>query len=263
MRSYDEFCKIANEIDFEKEAATRWKKEYGNLSEDAQRTLKTHVAKSSRSIARGIEQGNSNLMKKYNIGFVPTDDKKKVSNYLSHNSNYSQYQINQFADKQHDVKPTSKILKLINKGRGDERRMPVIQGFNKKRQINNMDGYLEGLSKSERRAFSAVSLRHEIDEYISALKHGKAYDKNGNRFAYKGHNAPDVIHKESANIALLQDNVRDALKKARKDKEAHDLALYGVNYGKSPVMDHKKSNRHVADFQNKVLLGGGKIKKGI
>ena len=134
---------------------------------------------------------------------------------------------------------------------------------------------------------------HEGFESVSMKKKGvKSVDEILSRKGYGTHMGPEVIHRESAYAARLPEKDRKKLIKIRKKQKAYnysnvqrallnytedaspenlktmwketmkyqfspsqydDLRAHGVEYGKSPVVDKEKLKQHKIDVENGVL----------
>ena len=284
MRSFDEF------IGMDKEAAARWKKEFGNLSEGAKDTLKKNVAKSSEDMVRGLERGNSALIEK----MQKSGDLNKV---VSHRNTPAIYKhIRGGIGK--EINPIysyigAKVSQINRAGTSSgttEGKNNLVLGFKAdskdkdrykltsskiKRMFYTKDAELGKMSKGDKRAVDALILRHELDEARSLAKNGIHV---GN---YSSHNAPDVIHRESANLALMPEKVKRAFTGLRKENsmtknklvkkiiggdvvrggEVESLAKRGIKYGDSPYLDKKKMKSHVNDYlKGKEVLEPTRIK---
>lgn len=282
MRDYDEFVK---------EAATRWKKELGNVSAKSEKILRKQVAKPAQDYIAGLERGNEALIKKLGVQTASHRDGKTISKFLREKVDPSASkaetrfetkirQMSGASSTPSQVDDSSLIVGFKNRNLHPDRKKvtsgKVVSLFKKRGDGNPVLKRLP-LSSQNRRAFDALTLRHEIDEARSIKNHGLL-------MGYESHNAPDVIHRESANLALMPRRVREMYTGARKEKpvikpkrlrdfvdkkvsniqddntrevirkllyrggEANSLASQGIKYGGSAYYDKKKASKHVHDF---------------
>ena len=71
---------ILEDMCFEKEAAARWRKEFGNLSNVAKDTLRRDLVSQPNETAKRL-RGQDNMMKKFNIGRVVMSDAQPSSKF--------------------------------------------------------------------------------------------------------------------------------------------------------------------------------------
>ena len=274
MRDYHEFVK---------EAATRWKKEFANLSSMNQRKLMRNYVDQEKVVA-GLERGNQNLIKKLNPQIISNHNIPAVGKFVrNHFSSDVQKKIlgedavNMQKDlfskipllKKYPEKAVEKLNQVVVRAAAHLNPASAMQltqdgpaaviGFKKDRKNPNavkttsrrllpilqkgLPSSKTGLSKFDRRALDAVALRHELDEVRSIRNHGRIT-------GYASHNAPDVIHRESANIAFLPKGVKRTFVNVRSGGgERNNLAANGVQYGASPYFDKKKALAHVKEFR--------------
>lgn len=249
MREFDEFVKMA---------ATRWKKEMGNLSEESREILRNKVAKPPEEIVKGIERGNLNLID--DLGVIVTNNRRHVKNALKDNTPFSRKDRNLAAGIIMVSDPvTYTAAKLDGLQDNTSNKHGIIAGFKKvsdpdtRYKIKNYRPlkriYPNASSDFEQRAADAIMLRHELDENRDSMQYGAGHK-------YGTHNSPGVIHRESANLALMPKEVRDAFTKIRQQGiEEADMGEHGVEYGKSPYYDKAKSKTHVANYRNKKNTG--------
>lgn len=130
-----------NEI--EKIAMNRWKKEYHNLSKENQDIIRKNVMKDSSDIARGVERGNQNLMRKMGIGEIIDDREfQAIRNVNGKKTIFSPTSLADF-----DVKNSS----LSNKEKA------IINTF------NGVTG-VKKLEQGDKDLFNAVSKRNAINK---------------------------------------------------------------------------------------------------
>lgn len=263
----------------DKEAAARWKKEFGNLSETAKDTLKKNVAKSSEDMVKGIERGNKELIRK--LG-----EKGQLKGVVSHRNLPAIYKHIKQGIGKNDGRAMN-IVRTIEAAlsgpatlwseRHNDGGTKLISGMKKsilnkdrykitgaaKRSLYIKDKELGRMSRSDKRAVDAITLRHELDE-------ARSMSKRVNEHPYSTHNAPDVVHRESANLALMPEKVKRAFTNMRKDHsfskhdfinqaadsvygghrvggEYENLGKRGVKYGDSPYLDKRKMRSHAND----------------
>ncbi|MBR5607603.1 MAG: hypothetical protein IKW44_04365, partial [Bacteroidaceae bacterium] len=239
LRDYEEFVK---------EAATRWKKEFGNLSnQNRRRLMRQYVNK--EKIVSGLEKGNQNLIERLGVQVTSNHNIPAVGKFVRNNfaadtqkkvlgDDVFNSQKDLFSKipilKHHQDKAVEKMnkgvirfaahlnpagtLQFTQDGPGmvvgfkKSRKHPEAMKTTSRRLLPMFQGGLPKsktkLSPFDRRALDAAVLRHELDEVRSVRNHGKVT-------GYASHNAPDVIHRESANIAFMPKNVKRAFINAR------------------------------------------------
>jgi hypothetical protein len=258
--------------DMVKEAAARWKKEFGNLSSESQKILRDNFVDEERYV-RGLQKGNENLIKKMNIKVLPTfftkrrikkegiDVKAMGENLKKDNLNFDPYKVLQ----------RGKLSGPMNFVHAAKTNTPVIRGLNLKRKVPSLlfEAMARGISHIEakrnpeitqykgkgldREAFNAITLRHEIDE-IRSKRNNKKTPKE-----YYTHQAPDVLHRESANLTFMPKSVRDTFTILRGTptpsnpvSEKSSLKTDGdIHYGESAYFDKKRAKKHLEKLLKK------------
>lgn len=119
-----------------------------------------------------------------------------------------------------------------------------------------MKGELSGRDKKD---FSVLALRHELDEGRSLIKRKTKGNLLESRYA--GHTDPHALHRESANLAFAPDTAKRLTLAGRSKagdagKMEEDVKALTPNtkykYGDSPYYDRRVSKKHNADWEDRV-----------
>lgn len=132
----------------DKIAVTKWKKEYHNLSKDKQDILRNSVMKDSGAIAKGVELGNQNLMKKYNVNEIIDD--RQFQSIRNHNGKMTIFSPSSLAD----FDPKNSTL-----SKADQK---LIGAF------NTFSG-VKKLSPEDKALFNAVGKRNALNKEINGF----------------------------------------------------------------------------------------------
>ena len=94
-------------------------------------------------------------------------------------------------------------------------------------------------------------LRHELDELRGSKNKGIIIN-GGRHKGYYSHISPDVLHRESSNLAFMPKGTKEAFIRMRNyTGEAQDLYRGGgIRYGNSPYYNKSKANTHHIKFKN-------------
>lgn len=220
-----------------KQAARRWKRDIGAMSEsDRQRLLDSKVLDYEKEIA-GLNAGSENIAKKQNFdhrkfGFF--DAGKRWKKILKSHPSYESKPGKTLTA--YGSALTSKILGGGNLSLVDpsEKVRPVAYKgkFGKIIAANNLLDKKDNLSN---RYADAIANRHEVDEIREAKKvyndQKKYRNINGTKEAYtraQSHISPKVIARESANVAVAPKTVRDAFMNFRdrtNERSSYDFTM--------------------------------------
>ena len=254
----------------EKIATRAWKKHYGELSEASQKKLVDSGIHNYKKELQGLEKGTKEILKKNNIkvrknpisrfvGAVESAidiikaQKDNPSTYgnpelVKNIKNYTQAILPQPAAavtsyhkdggsvfyKSNIPRKTEKVSKKI-----DRLRAPLFGKIDS--GVSTKD-----LSKLDKKYISAVLKRHEADE----IRAGKMKDNTfvnsiiGKIQKYRtagGHLSPDVLTRESENIAIAPKKAKDFMTKLRTQTGEKGIwEVNGINYGKDAIADKKR-----------------------
>lgn len=132
----------------DKIAITKWKKEYHNLSKDKQSILRSNVMKDSGLIAKGVERGNQNLMKRYGVNEIIDD--RQFQSIRKHNGKMTIFSPSSLAD----FDPKNSTL-----SKADQK---LIGAF------NTFSG-VKKLSPEDKALFNATGKRNALNKEINGF----------------------------------------------------------------------------------------------
>lgn len=254
----------------EKIATRAWKKHYGELSEASQNKLVDSGVHNYKKELKGLEKGTKEILKKNNIKVrknpvsrtigavksaidVTKAQKDNPSTFgkpelIKNIKNYTQIISQQpasatvnFHKDGGNVFYKSRIPQKVEKGskKTDELRS-LLYG-----KIDSGVSTKE-LSKLDKKYISAVLKRHEADE----IRAGKMKDNTfvdsiiGKIQKYRtagGHLSPDVLTRESENVAIAPKKAKDFMTKLRTQTGEKGIwEVNGINYGKDAIADKKR-----------------------
>lgn len=235
----------------EKTAATAWKKNLGNLSNTSRGILENKGVLNYQKEFQGLRKGSDNLVKK--LGIRETNKPQRIKDGISSYINRLNVDNKPGLIEQHSagklrnrtVLAGPKGKNIIAKGNArDARWMAEAE--------NSMP--MPGKRGSlERRHADQIIRRHEIDEARvhrrlqnkgQYVKTDKGNDKNQREFMY--HMSPEVINRESANVAVAPKTTRDFFQNIRGiTGEPTQFKRLDPNfeYGKQGVFNKAQSNQ--------------------
>lgn len=268
--------------DMVKEAAPRWKKEFGNLSSEARKTLRNNFVDPERYV-NGLQKGNENLIKKMNVTVVPAGDKKALKKAYNHKVWDGEAVRKMYAAQGINMDEAPWLIKTIAKGAVKTFPMlarhalnkdggpsaiaasvytksPVIANYDLASDVSNKKfadiakHFVKRKSNNtdlDRRGINAMVLRHELDELRGSKNKGITIN-GGRHKGYYSHISPDVLHRESSNLAFMPKGTKEAFIRMRNyTGEAQDLYRGGgIRYGNSPYYNKSKANTHHIKFKN-------------
>ena len=222
---YDEIVKEAYEeiIGFSKEAAPKWRKEWGNLSEKAQNRLRSSIASQSAETAKRIRGGQA-VAKKFGVDRVIANKENPVDL--------------DFADRAKS-KPSkwvvSKLQKYLGNKIGPATLIDYNTGYTKvvdhfsegKDGKPNFDG-LKTVSKFGKKNLKKMYYKNRplYDEIRSIIN--DAHEMGGESVVYKApskkialmfsHLSPEVLHRESASVATASPEAKKFMQNMRSKK---------------------------------------------
>ena len=254
----------------EKIATRAWKKHYGELSEASQKKLVDSGVHNYKKELKGLEKGTKEILKKNNIKVrrnpvsriigavesaidVTKAQKDNPSTYgnpelVKNIKNYTQAILSQpnaattsyhkgggnVFYKSNIPHKTEKISRKI-----DKLRAPLFGKVDSGVSTKDLDNL-------DKKYISAVAKRHEADE----IRAGKMKDNTfvdsiiGKIQKYRtagGHLSPDVLTRESENIAIAPKKAKDFMTKLRTQTGEKGIwEVNGINYGKDAIADKKK-----------------------
>lgn len=157
----------------EKLALNKWKKEYHNLSDKNKQKLKKNVMKSNSDVAKGIEKGNQNLMKRYNMNEKIDNNKfqgfelKKGKATIVSPKNLANYD----AKKDKSLSKSEKILldaygKITKPSKLNKGDKALYNAQGKRNVINKLTGGLDKQIVGE----GAVAPYYDDQKFVKRLK---------------------------------------------------------------------------------------------
>lgn len=242
--------------DMVKEAAARWRKEWGNLTPEAQAKLRNTIASQTSETAKRM-RGQDAMMNKWNIQKTTKPygpyDKNKFMRWLYHKTGPAFHAGTNFL---HDHfspgengKPNFKGLKIIDKA--GKTNMKKIYRTNRP-LYDEIQSIING--------------SHEIGgEAMIAKQKPMRMQLTNKHFS---HFSPEVLHRESAAVATASPEAKEIMKNVRSKKYfagmvgmANDKTGYkfsdriseiddlkrrgGVEYGKDAVVNARKVKNHI------------------
>lgn len=249
-------------FEIEKLAASKWKREYHNLSEENKDMIRKNTMKNSGQIAEGIQRGNDNLIKKLNI-----TELNENNQYQNTKSIKGQRYINT-PDSLADFD-----IKNSNLPKSDKRKLKAFHGHVKP----------HNLSDNDKKLFNAVSRRNSIvngthgfdAQMVSEGSFAPYYeDKNFSKkiktsraSLYGGNNKKEVF-KNYGNKLDVKNDMRNSYKKSLNDStkkfannETHEFFPFrdgdvvASKYRKNKDFYKKLANK--SNFNKKVLKVSG------
>lgn len=242
----------------QKIASRAWKRNFGTLSEEGVKRLKSTGVLNHKKEMDGLNKGTSNMIKEMNLDVSRTGVKKTVGNLLSNFDN-----------------PKLKIkgsgpMSMPSYG-GSSRNKVHLPSFTKdfSEELGKKRGRVDIAGSGNRKYVDAVVQRHEIDE---ARAYRKYFKDKGGRNAFQNieqvaphtkgnsHFAPDVIFRESANVAIAPKSVKRSMRGMRNysgELKENDTYLRKLKYGKDAVVDNK-----LLKETNKTNTGSNNFVKG-
>lgn len=271
INNYEEMIKFAYEdiVDsFEKEAAARWRKEFGDLSEEAKSKLREGVASQANETAKRV-RGQNTMMKDWNIQRNTTPlnllDLSKPSAAKGKLQNWFYKKIGPAYVRFEDGAQMLLDRFGNNKDKPDFKGLKTVSRFGKKN--------LKRLYKTDRPLYDEIASiinHHEIGGE-ALISNKKAFNaaKGGRYFS---HFSPEVLHRESAAVATASPKAQEFMKNMRSKKQfailtglSNDKTGYkpwqrvseldelkrvgGIEYGKSAVIDKKKMRNHINAYK--------------
>lgn len=197
--------------------ASAWKRNFGHLSEEAVNKLKdSHILDHEKELS-GLIKGSDNIAKKEGVvvkdfkpGEVKSDVKQEFKDkrfgVIARNA-ITRSQVNNTKFTNGNI--TFHHSKGTNIYKGD------FAGSKTMKMINPELAHLNQGSL-EHRYTNALAFRHELDEARASrhLSHSLP-NHDTNIPNYHSHVAPSVITRESANVAIAPDKVKNVMKKIR------------------------------------------------
>lgn len=263
-------------LGFDKEAAPRWRKEWGNLSPEAQKKMRESIASQANETAKRM-RGGSAIMDKLNMGRLKIDKKDpfkvgkdnygkgKVGNWLKKRQWYKKLNMTGPA---YDM-GNNRLLDHMSEG---ENGKPNFKGLKRISRIGKRN--LKKTYKEDPKLYNEIKSilqdTHEVGgEGISYMKYRKKHPyKWLGGPQYFSHISPEVLHRESASVATASPKAQEFMKNLRTRKypallmgpsamrnagykwnqwvsEADDLKRYGgIEYGKDAVVNMRKVRKH-------------------
>ena len=250
---------ILEDMCFEKEAAARWRKEFGNLSNVAKDTLRRDLVSQPNETAKRL-RGQDNMMKKFNIGRVVMSDAQPSSKFEKYILNkvgpaykkgwFSGAYYDHFSEGKNSGKPNFKGLKGVSRyGKAN----------------------LKKIYKTDRSLYDEIaSIIGHHESGGEGLVDRKKIDNKVSK--YFSHFSPEVLHRESATVATASPKAQEFMKNLRSKKyfaglvglsndktgykpwqrvsEADELRrIGGIEYAKGAVVDKEKLKKHINAYK--------------
>lgn len=277
MRNFDEFVGI------EKEAAPRWRKEWGNLSEASQNRLRKSVASQANETAKRL-RGIDAISKKFNVKYrtqSPISKKwrgeklpivGKAITGLRNTTNTVREAVDEMALARTSARGNVVTNTLAsNKDKflkGDGMKNISLAGGSDLHQMKYKNRALYD-------EIASIVGMHEMQEAITKKKKRHISNifgtikNNVHDGTYFSHFGPDVLHRESASVATASPEAKKFMKNMRSmaddiDKKSLAAKVYtkkglpaeahselselknigGIDYGKDAVVNKKKMKAH-------------------
>lgn len=252
----------------EKLALNKWKKEYHNLSDKNKQKLKKNVMKSNSDVAKGIEKGNQNLMKRYNMNEKIDNNKfqgfelKKGKATIVSPKNLANYD----AKKDKSLSKSERILlnaygKITNPSKLNKGDKALYNAQGKRNVINKLTGGLDKQIVGE----GAVAPYYDDQKFVKRLKASR-YLVHPN----KKSGTTKKIYKDYGNKIDVNKDMRDLKKKeiikgATKIGGNKNFAPVIGKGGRDIVVDEFTDNidkyRRLAKKEESIAKAIGKNKK--
>lgn len=233
----------------EKIAARAWKKNFGNLSEEAVEKLREAKILDHEKELAGLDEGSREIAKKLGVTVKDWDPKtyKKDMRGVYRKRFKSGIVDSHIASGRHakTLKYTNGNVSLKDK---DGKQVIYAGDFASSDLLNDgvKSSDMKDMSKGKLNAryVNGLTLRHEVDEARETARlQRQRPTKNWDGPSFHSHVSPAVIARESANVAIAPEEAKKVFTKMRErgyPSESNTIEiLTGKKYGKDAVINKK------------------------
>lgn len=216
----------------EKQAATKWKEKYHELSNKNRNKLIKTVGKSNSEIAKGVELGNKNLIEKWDMNDI-VDDKEFQ-------------QINSKGGKTNIVSPKSLAdfdIKNSNMSKSEKAMLNVFDKFSG----------VKKLSKGDKELYNAVSKRNAI---VKGTHGFDAQMMNEGAFSpyYENKSFPKKLKLSRSLLDPKNDGLKNYGKKISVNKDMSNQFKKDLEISRMDYVQKKPFQAYLARDNDKIII---------